>query len=207
MMRDCPYMRVDATHIMMLRDRKVKAGLSGAANNRRKYLSGMFSWAIEARTYGVKVNPCRDAKKVVTVSDGYHTWTVDEVLQFIKRHPLGTTAHLALCLMLFLGGRRQDAIRLGPKNAKTVTIRQPDGSNLHQLSMVYVPKKTRYKRLDESVKPILPPLEEAIQATPHGIKTYLVTEYGKAFTDGGIGNKMRQWCDEADLPQCARPTD
>jgi hypothetical protein len=134
LMRDCPYLRVDATHIMMLRDRKVKAGLPGAANNRRKYLSGMFSWAIEARTYGVKANPCRDAKKAATGSEGYHTWTVDEVLKFIERHPLGTTAHLAMCLMLFLGGRRQDAIRLGPKNVRTVTLRQPDGSNIHQRS-------------------------------------------------------------------------
>jgi hypothetical protein len=114
-MRDCPFSRVDATHIMMLRDRKVKAGLPGAANNRRKYLGSMFSWAIEERKYGLKVNPCRDAKKAATVSEGYHTWTVDEVLKFIERHPLGTTAYLAMCLMLFLGGRRQDAIRLGPE--------------------------------------------------------------------------------------------
>jgi integrase len=55
---------------------------------------------------------------------------------------------------------------------------------------------------DESVKPILPPLEEAIRHTPHGLKTFLVTAYGLPFTDGGFGNKMREWCDAADLPQC-----
>src|SRR5262249_55920645 len=173
-----------------------------AANNRRKYLSSMFSWAIEERRYGIKVNPCRDAKKAVTVSEGYHTWTVDEVLKFIERHPLGTTAHLAMCLMLFLGGRRQDAIRLGPKNIRTVALRQPDGSNIHQRSMVYIPKKTAYKRLEESVKPILPPLAEAMEATPHGIKTFLVTAYGQPYTDGGFGGRMRDWCDEAGLPLC-----
>lgn len=202
LMQDCPYLRVDATHIMMLRDRKVKAGLPGAANNRRKYLSGMFAWAIEARNYGLKVNPCRDAKKAATVSEGYHTWTVDEVLKFIERHPLGTTAHLAMCLMLFLGGRRQDAIRLGPKNVRTVTLRQPDRNTIHQRSMVYVPRKTRYRRMDESVKPILPPLDEALRATAHGLKTFLVTAYGKPFTDGGFGGKMREWCDQAGLPHC-----
>jgi hypothetical protein len=63
--------------------------------------------------YGVKVNPCRDAKKAVTVSEGYHTWTVDEVVQYMQTHPLGTQPHLAMCLMLFLGGRRQDATGLG----------------------------------------------------------------------------------------------
>lgn len=201
-MRDCPFSRVDATHIMMLRDRKVKAGLPGAANNRRKYLGSMFSWAIEERKYGLKVNPCRDAKKAATVSEGYHTWTVDEVLKFIERHPLGTTAYLAMCLMLFLGGRRQDAIRLGPKNIRTVALRQSDGSNIHQRSMVYVPRKTRYRRMDESVKPILPPLDEALRATAHGLKTFLVTAYGEPYTDGGFGNRMREWCDQAELPQC-----
>ena len=45
LMRDCPYLRVDATHMIMLRDRK--ASTPAAANNRLKYLSAMFSWAIE----------------------------------------------------------------------------------------------------------------------------------------------------------------
>lgn len=201
-MGKCPATRVDPTHIMMLRDRKVKAGLPSAANNRRKYLSGMFGWAIEARKYGIKVNPCRDTKKAATVSEGFHTWTIAEVVQYMQRHPVSTQAHLAMCLMLFLGGRRQDAIRLGPKNVRTVAILQPDGSNIHQRSMVYIRRKTRYKRMDESVKPILSPLEEAIRATATGIHTFLVTAYGKPFTDGGFGNKMRQWCNEAGLPHC-----
>ena len=125
LMGKCPATRVDPTHIMMLRDRKVKAGLPSAANNRRKYLSGMFGWAIEARKYGIKVNPCRDTKKAATVSEGFHTWTIAEVVQYMQRHPVSTQAHLAMCLMLFLGGRRQDAIRLGPKNVRTVAIFSP----------------------------------------------------------------------------------
>lgn len=202
LMGNCPAIRVDAVHIMMLRDRKANAGLPGAGNNRRKYLGSMFGWAIEARKYGIKSNPCRDTKSIKTVSEGYHTWTVDEVLQYMQRHPVGTQAHLAMCLILFLGGRRQDAIRLGPKNARMVTIRQGDGSNTHQRSMVYVPRKTSYKRVDESVKPILSPLAEAIRLTAIGIKTYLVTSQGNPFTDGGFGNKMREWCDEANLHHC-----
>ena len=30
-----------------------------------------------------------------------------------------------------------------------------------------------------------------------------VTEYDRPFTDNGFGNKMRDWCDEAGLPQCS----
>jgi integrase/recombinase XerD len=87
--------------------------------------------------------------------------------------------YLALCLMLFLGARKQDAIRLGPKNMRDGVMR-------------YVPKKTSYVCAEESVKPILPPLAEALRRTPIGLKTFLVTAYGEPFTDAGFGNRMRE---------------
>jgi hypothetical protein len=50
---------------------------------------------------------------------------------------------------------------------------------------------------------IAPDLRAAIDAMPSvGITTFLVTEYGKPFTKDGFGNKIRDWCDEAGLPQC-----
>lgn len=186
-MRDCPYKLVTVAHIQMLRDRK--EGLPGAANTRLKYMSAIFGWAIEKQTYKVTANPCRDVRRVRYATDGYRTWSLEDVRQYVERHPRGTTAHLALMLMLLLGARRGDAIRLGPRNMR-------DGN------MVYVPRKTSYRRLTESVKPILPPLAEAIRGTTIGLQTFLVTEYGQPFTDAGFGNKMRQWCDQAGLPEC-----
>ena len=42
-----------------------------------------------------------------------------------------------------------------------------------------------------------------IAATPiTGADTYLVTAFGKPFTANGFGNKMREWCDQAGLPEC-----
>ena len=29
-----------------------------------------------------------------------------------------------------------------------------------------------------------------------------MTAFGKSFTANGFGNKMREWCDEAGLPEC-----
>lgn len=190
LMRACPYLRVDVTHIQMLRDRKVAQGLSGAAINRKKYMGSLFTWAIEEKKFKIKTNPCRDVKKPKHVTSGFYTWTADDVAKFVERHPIGTTAYLALCLMLFLGARRQDAIRLGPKNRRDGLMR-------------YVPKKTTYKRVDESVKPILAPLAEAIRRTERtGLTTFLVSERGEPFTEAGFGNKMRDWCDQAGLPDC-----
>jgi hypothetical protein len=51
--------------------------------------------------------------------------------------------------------------------------------------------------------PAAPQLLAAIKAMPSiGFTTYLVTDFGKPFSKAGIGNKMREWCDEAGLPHC-----
>jgi integrase len=187
LMADCPYKRIDATHIFVIRDRR--SDKPGAANNRLKYLSAMFGWAIEQAVYKVGSNPCRDVKTIRYASSGYYTWTVEDVRAYVERHPVGTAAYLAFALMLFLGARRGDAIRLGAKNM---------GGGL----MTYIPRKTTYLRVEESIKPILPPLADAIKRTPIGLKTFLVTSHGLPFSDAGIGNKMREWCDQARLPEC-----
>jgi integrase len=88
--------------------------------------------------------------------------------------------------MLFLGARRGDAARLGPKNMK-------DGV------MTYVPHKTSYKRLETSIKPILPALAEAIRRTPIGPQTFLVTSFGRPCIQGGLG----EWCNEAGSSECS----
>jgi integrase len=36
-----------------------------------------------------------------------------------------------------------------------------------------------------------------------GVKTLLVTNFGKPFTEAGFGNWMRERCDEAGLPDCS----
>lgn len=187
-MGQVPYIRINATHILVLRDRR--SDKPGAANNRLKYLSAMFGWAIERVIYKIGANPCRDVKSLRYASQGFYTWTTSDVRQYVERHPFGTMPYLALALMLFLGARRGDAIRLGPKNMRDGLI-------------VYVPRKTAHVRQEESIKPILPPLAEAIKRTKGlGLKTFLVTGYGQPFTDAGIGNKMREWCDQAGLSEC-----
>jgi integrase/recombinase XerD len=51
--------------------------------------------------------------------------------------------------------------------------------------------------------PIAAPLAEIIGATPMiGVKTFLVTEYGKPFTAAGFGNWFRARCNEAGLAHC-----
>jgi integrase len=150
-MADCPIGHVTAAVVMMLMDRK--ADKPGAANNRKKYLSALFGWAVKARF--MTANPARDAERVGYATDGFHTWTVEEVRQFEERHPIGTKARLALALMLYTGARRGDVVTFGRQHVKGGVLR-------------YVPRKTRYKRMAVSEKPILPVLADIIAKSVTG---------------------------------------
>jgi integrase len=49
--------------------------------------------------------------------------------------------------------------------------------------------------------PVHPKLAEIIAATPMiGVKTFLVTHFGKSYTPPGFGNWFRELCDAADCP-------
>jgi integrase len=185
-MRDCPINVLSALHVKMLRDRK--AWHPGAANNRRKWLSAMFGWAVENGF--MRSNPARDTRRMRYSSAGFHTWTVDEVRQYERRHVIGTKARLALALLLYLGVRRGDVVTLGRQHVKDGWLR-------------IVPRKTRHKRQDISEKPILPELAEILAQSPTGDLTFLVTEHKKPFTAAGFGNWFRDRCDEADLKHCS----
>ena len=110
--------------------------------------------------------------------------------QFEERHPIGNKARLALALLLYLGLRRGDVVRLGRQHQRDGWLR-------------FVPQKTRYKRLEPTEKPILPVLADIIARSPTGDLTYLITEYGNPFTAAGFGNWFRERCDEAGLPHCS----
>lgn len=172
--------------VRILRERK--AATPQAANIRVKALRRVYSWGIEAEK--VSTNPARDIKRIKGRKGGHHTWTIDEVRQFIKRHPLGTKPHLALAILLFSGVRRSDAVRLGRQCEKGETLR-------------FTPYKTRRQKPGLITIPILPILRRTIAATPSGNMTYLVTAYGKPFSIAGFGMRFREWCDQAGLPHCS----
>jgi integrase len=46
-------------------------------------------------------------------SDGFHTWTEDEIATFRRVFPIGTRQRLAFELMLNTAQRRADVVRMG----------------------------------------------------------------------------------------------
>jgi integrase len=148
----------------------------------------MFGWAVE---HGLlRLNPAREIRKVRYATAGFHTWTVEEVRLFEARHPIGTKARLAFALLLYLGVRRGDVVTLGRQHVNDCWIR-------------LVPRKTRYRNLDVSQKPILPVLADIIARSPTGALTFIETQYHRPFTTNGFGGWFRARCDEAGLPHCS----
>ncbi len=180
-----PLSRMTTKALRVLRDRRPTPD---SANNTVKVLRAVFKWAIKEAN--AASNPARDLEMLVTHGEGFHSWTVEEVEQYEQRHPVGTKARLALTLLLYTGARRSDAVQLGRQHARDgwLKFRQHKNRNRHPVTIEI---------------PIMPELQRAIDASPVGHMTFLVTEHGKPFSIPGFGNKMRQWCDEAGLPQCS----
>jgi integrase len=157
-----------------------------AAVNLRKQLRRLFAYARKLKW--ISGNPVEEADKVgKNKLTGYHPWSEAEITKYKRRHPIGTKARLALEILLWTGQRRGDARLFGPKHIVGGRIR------------FHVGKTDRDHWL-----PVATDLRNAIDATPSvGIKTYLVNDYGQTFTKDGFGNKMREWCDQAGLPQCS----
>lgn len=185
---DVPINHFTGKHVRVLRDRKLK--LPNAANGRVKCIGYVFSWAVEEQPQLARANPARDVPLLKTASNGYHSWTLEEVAQYERRHPIGTKARLALALIMFTGVRRSDAVRLGRQHTQNgwFKFRQFKNRNRHPVDIEI---------------PVLPDLQHIIDASPTGDLTYLITEYGRPFTAEGFGNKMREWCNEAGLTHCS----
>jgi integrase len=166
-----------------------KAATPSAQRNLLRVLRVLLDFAVTEKlrrdnpALGIKLDPVR--------TQGFHSWTEDELVAFEAHHPLGTKARLALALLLYTAQRRSDVVRLGPL---MIVIRD---SEQH---LAFTQSKTK----TAMCIPIAEPLAHVIAATPMiGVKTYLVTEYGKPFTAAGFGNWFRQRCNEAGLPHCS----
>jgi integrase len=179
------YAQMERRHVLEIRD--TLRDKPGAQNDVVKTISALFGWAIDSGL--ASLNPAARIKRLHS-GDGFHTWTVEEVRQYEAKHPAGSKARLALHLGLFTGLRLSDLAIVGKQHVKDgwLTIR---------------PKKTATKTGVVIELPILPPLQKTIDASPTGDLTFLVSEWSRPFTVNSLGNKMRDWCNAADLTHCS----
>lgn len=181
-----PYRSMPPSKVRTLRDRKAESPETG--NARVKALRAVFAHGIENDL--VDLNPAKDVPYIKTGSQGFHSWSIEEVIQYEAHHPKGTKARLALGLLLFTGQRRADVVAFGRQHVRNgwLTFTQT--------------KNRRNKPVTLSI-PVIAELQELIDATPSNHLTFLTTEFGKSFTSNGFGNRFRKWCNEAGLPHCS----
>lgn len=163
-----------------------KRGGPAAAERLHEQLIRIFEFA-QNKLRWIDRNPAREADSPVAKRKvGYHIWTLGEIAQFQKRHPLGSKARLAMEIAFWTGLRRGDVARLGPANVKEGRVSAVAGKTAKDVDVILAPE-----------------LRAAIEAAPIGEETFLVTSQGKPFSDAGLGNWFRDRCNEAGLPHCS----
>lgn len=165
-----------------------KANTPAAAKNWLRMVRMLMQLAVEE---GMRQDdPTFRVKAPSYNSQGFYTWTEDDIATFEAKHPLGTKARLAMALMLYTSGRRSDAVRFGRQHIRSGWL-------------TYTQQKNRKRKPVTLSIPVHPELQKVIDATPSDHLTFLVTKHGKPYTAAGFGNWMRERCDEAGLPDCS----
>lgn len=169
---------MDARHIDKLM--QLMADTPSAANNLKKRLSQLFKFA--ATLGWRKDNPAALVRSVRTRSGGFQTWQEEQIEQFEKRWPIGTTQRLAFDLALYTAQRRSDVRVMGPQHVRNGEIRV---TQLKTGKVLWIP--------------IHPRLQASIDATKTGQLLFLVSQFGKPLSEKGFGMWFMRQCREAGL--------
>jgi integrase len=179
---EMPFAGIQREHVQKLM--AARAAKPESANGLRKVLRAVMQYAVEA---GLRHDdPTQDVKAIRVKSEGFHSWTEDEIEKFETTHAVGTKARLAFALLLFTGQRRGDVIRMGRQHIRG--------------GFLFVRQQKTGAELEI---PVLAELQAILDATPNDHLTFLVTQQGKPFTAAGFGNWFRQVCDDAGLHHCS----
>lgn len=165
-----------------------KAETPAAANWILRIMRMVLAHAVEIDV--LTVNPAAGIKKYATNPDGYHTWTEDEIAAYYTIHLPGSLAHTAMTLMLYTGAARGDAVLLGHTSIRNGRLQ-------------YRRKKMQGRAGVLIDIPMHPSLERCVTALPKDHQTFLQTQAGAGRSADGLGNLMREWCNDAALPECS----
>ncbi len=167
----------------------MKAATPIGANNRVKEISALFAWAVKNDL--ATMNPAEKFEKLRSATNGLYTWTEQDVERFEDFWPVGSRPRLAMAIMLYLGVRRSDAVLIGRKH-----------ESRDRETVTFQVFKGRKRGATVLTLPVLLPLRTILDASALGHDTWLETSLGVSYSVAGFGNAFKDWCREADLPQC-----
>lgn len=173
-----PVAKLEARHVRGFIDDK--SDTPAAANNLLRMLKLLMRHALE-RDW-IKVDPTQAVRPVRNRTDGFATWSEDDIARYEAFHPVGTRERLAFALLLYTGARRSDVVKLGWQHIQ--------GDRL-----VFRQQKTGGR---VSI-PIHKELSAILTTAPRDRLAFLSTRYGKPFTPESFGNWFRDTCKGAGL--------
>jgi integrase len=153
----------------------------GAQKNLRRVWSILLTFAKERGWR--EDNPMVGMRRPRKASEGYRTWTEDDIAKYEAHWPSGSRERLALHLLLYTGQRRSDVRVMGRQHiaGKRIKVKQQKtGTEL------WIPLHSR--------------LRAEIAAAPKTNMTLLTTQYGEPFSPAGFGNWFGESAREAGLP-------
>lgn len=155
-----------------------------AAGNFLKTMKGMFSWAKKMRL--VKVDPTVGVEPPGYKTDGFPPWTIDDVIAYRTRHPIGTPERLAMELMLLAGLRRSDVVLAG---------RQHITGRILSMDTMKTGARITVELSDDMLK--------LIDATPRRGLHLIENAHRRPFVKESFGNWFRDRCTEAGVTKSA----
>jgi integrase len=178
-----PLRELSRTHIKSIIS--AKKATPEAANALLKTLKVMLGYAVDISL--IETNPTVGIKKYKSrAGGGFHTWTEAEVERFRERHPSGTTARLALELLLGTAQRRGDVVKLGWQHERQGELALRQSKTNRAL-----------------VVPMHDDLVVELRQLPRTGLTFLVMSNGAPFSPKSFSDWFRKRCNEASLPHCS----
>ncbi|HTK34703.1 MAG TPA: tyrosine-type recombinase/integrase [Caulobacteraceae bacterium] len=131
-----------------------------------------------------KDDPTIGLKKIRVKSEGYHSWSEEEIRQFEQRWPVGATRRLAFDLLLHTGQRSGDVRKMNRSQivGGMITLRQSKTGARVQI-------------------PITPELQSSINTIPSNQLLLVVNRDGVGFSEKGFSNMLSDAAQTAGLPK------
>lgn len=179
---DKPMKAMGPHHVRALLD--ARAATPQAANNMLKALRALVRFGIDRNL--MTADPTAGVKRLKVKSDGYHTWTEEEIDAFDKRWPLGAQERLAKDLLLFTGQRRSDVRLMGPQHVRSgvVSVRQQKTGAYLEIALHDA-------------------LRASIEAKGTNHLVFIATSAGEPYSEAGFGNWFGDAARKAGLKNCS----
>lgn len=177
---DMPVAKMTPAAIRVLRDRKMDH--TAAANERRKVMQYVFTWAAEQTPPLAESNPCRDVKRLKHKTQNVLPWDESHFAVFMAQYPAGSKPRRAMALHLFTGARGSDVRQFGPQHVN-------DGRFAF----------TQQKTGGDVDLPLLDELAKELALAPKGDLAFILTEFGKTFSEKGYSQWFAAKCRDAGL--------